>query len=83
MEKMAKKFLQRMINKNGFIADGVYDEFPRYWHSNNKCSSRLMDITLYHFLYNNGYIIRDRTGRFLVSEKGKQFATPWYKRILG
>ena len=81
MKKTAKKFLQRMINKNGFIADGVYEDYPRFWHSNNRCSSSLMDLTLYHYLHKNGYIMRDRTGRFLVSDKGKAFATPWYKRI--
>ena len=81
MEQMAKKFLRRMIKSGGFIADGVYDESPRFWESNNKHSTRLMDVSLLNFLRVNRYVFRDSTGRLLISEKGKRFATPWYKRI--
>ena len=70
-----------MIDNNGFIADGVYDEFPRFWYDNNKTSSRLMDISLFHYLYREKFICRDNTDRFFVTEKGRDFALPWYRKI--
>ena len=33
------------------------------------------------YLLNNGYIIK-QGDRFLVSNKGLEFITPWYKRLL-
>jgi hypothetical protein len=81
MKKDMKKFLKRMIKDQGFIADGVYSDGPRFWIDNNRVSSRLMDIVLFTELRRNGYIKQDRTGRYLVTKKGVKFVTPWYKKI--
>ena len=81
MTKEMKKFLRRMIDNGGFIAKGVYCDNPRYWHSNTHHSSNMMDIVLFHQLKVNGYIKQDRTGKYLPTELGIRFATPWYKRI--
>jgi hypothetical protein len=83
MHKIAKKFLRRMIRENGFISDGIYEEFPRFWHSNNRHSSTLMDITLLHYLQKQRLIYKDKTDRFLITEKGKRFARTWYQKLFG
>ena len=83
MKHEARIFLRRMIKSNGFIADGVYEEHPRFWHSNNAHSARMMDLGLWAYLKNMGYIKRDVQGRYVVTDKGTQFAKPWYKRMFG
>ena len=82
IEKDAKKFLQRMIKHNGFIADDVVRQHPKFWTNNSKCSSTFMDLAVLAYLQNNGLIRQDRCGRFLITKKGKEFATPWYKKWL-
>jgi hypothetical protein len=69
-----------MIDSGGFIADGVYEDHPRFWHSNNAHSARLVDLGLLGYLKRQGYIRRDNQGRYLVTESGRRFAQPWYKR---
>ena len=81
IEKDARRFLRRMIKHNGFIADGIYEEHPRFWKSNNSHSTSLMDLGIFGFLKRGGYIKRDNQGRYLITEKGYKFAAPWYKRI--
>ena len=59
----------------------MYSEDPRYWHSNTSHSSSLIDIVMFHEMRRNGYIRQDRTGRYYPTDKGRQFAAPWYKKI--
>lgn len=81
MQKDMKKFLRRMIENGGFIANGVYSDDIHYWHSNTSHSKSLMDIVLFHNLRSAEYIRQDRTGRYYPTDKGRQFAAPWYKKI--
>lgn len=81
IEKDARYFLRRMIKHNGFIADGVYDEHPRLWKSNNAHSSTLMDLGVLGFLRREKLVARDNCGRLVVTERGKRFAKPWYMRL--
>lgn len=83
IEKDAKKFLRRMIQTGGFIADGVYEEHPRFWKSNNSHSYSLVDLGVLGYLKRNGYIQRDRAGRYVVTEAGIKFARPWYQKLFG
>ena len=80
VEKDARKLLQRMIRYSGFIADGIYHEHPRFWSSDNRCSSSLIDLGMFGYLQRQRLIQRDRCGRYLVTEKGRRFARPWYIR---
>jgi hypothetical protein len=82
MKSEAKKFLRRMIATGGFIADGIYEEHPRFWKSNNKHSTTLMDLGLFGYLQRERLIMRDKSGRFLITEKGKRFAKTWWERIM-
>jgi hypothetical protein len=82
MKNDAKKFLNRMLENGGYIANGLYDGNPRFWHSDVKTSSKMMDIVLFHYLRKERLIYQDRTGKYLVSEKGKRFAKPWWKRMM-
>ena len=81
MKSEAKKFLKRMIDNGGYIANGVYEELPRYWHSDVKTSSRLMDITLFHYMLRERLICQDRTGRYLITTKGEKLVIPWWKKV--
>lgn len=81
MKNMARKFLKRMIENGGYIANGLYEKLPRYWHSNTKVSSRLMDITLFHYMLREQLIYQDRSGRYLITPKGERLARPWWEKI--
>lgn len=81
MNNDMKKFLRRMIENGGFIANGVYSDDIHYWHSNTSHSQSLMDVVLFHNLRSEGYIRQDRTGRYYPTDKGRKFAAPWYKKI--
>jgi hypothetical protein len=80
MKKEARLFLKNMIKSNGFIADGLYEEHPRFWRSNNQHSARLMDLGLLGYLKREQYIRRDSQGRYVITPKGVKFAQPWWKR---
>jgi hypothetical protein len=80
MEKDARKLLQRMIKCNGFIADGVLQEPPRFWSSDSRCSSSLIHYGLLIFLQKKRFVEADKCGRYLITERGRRFARPWYKR---
>ena len=76
-----KNFLQRMIKYKGFIAQGVYSEDYKYWHSNTKDSASTIDMNMFNELKSNGYIKMDRTGKYYPTDKGRKFAMPWYRKI--
>jgi hypothetical protein len=71
-----------MIKTNGFIADGLYsdDVAPRFWRSNNQYSARMIDLAIFTYLRREGLLVKDRAGRYLVSDKGRKFAKPWWQR---
>ena len=70
-----------MIKNQGFIAKGMYSDGPRLWYGNNRMSGSLMDIVLFQYLVRNRYIKQDRTGRYEVTDVGRRFVSPWYKRM--
>ena len=76
-----KKFLKRMIKHQGYIAQGMYNEGHRFWTSSTQMSGSLVDVALFHVLRREGYIRKDVTGRYWPTDKGRKFATPWYKKI--
>lgn len=82
MESYARRFLKRMCKNNGFLAEGLYecDTSPRFWHSNNKYSARMIDLSLFNYLRKNRLIIQDKSGKYIISNKGRKFIRPWYIR---
>jgi hypothetical protein len=82
MKKEAKKFLRKMIDNGGYIANGIYSESPKFWYSDIKMSSSIINVRLFYYLLNEKLICQDRTGRYLITQKGEQFSQPWYKKIL-
>jgi hypothetical protein len=82
MEKLARDFLRKMVRCNGFIADGVttHGMMPKLWHSNSHYSSSLIRYDLFEYMRKNRLIVEEPDGRFLITNHGRKFIRPWYKR---
>ena len=76
-----KKLLRRMIENEGFIARGIYSDKFHYWKGNNSHSQSMIDLNLFQQMCRLGYLKKDLTGRYYPTEKGRDYAAPWYKKI--
>lgn len=75
-----KKLLRRMIEHEGFIARGIYNDKLHMWNNNHNHSHSLIDINLFQQMCRLGYLKKDLTGRYYPTEKGRDYAAPWYKK---
>lgn len=81
MERMAREFLRRMIKSGGFVAVGISGQQPRLWRDNSSYSASMVNVKLLEYLQRRKYVAKDNSGRLMVTDKGRKFALPWWKRI--
>jgi len=82
LETDARNLLRKMVRADGFIADGVttHGMMPKLWHSNAHYSSSLIRYDLFEYMRKNRLIVEDSNGRFLITNRGKKFIRPWWRR---